>query len=215
MSIERAIKAIENFQGSSLTKNLAKIETSILGFDAKKADVFCNAKGINDDFMSSALSIKDLAGQINVIIHAAGILQSLPFILEKNEIVESVSLGAGNTGRKFDLETNHRVAEYKFIDWKGGAESIRQNGVFKDFYELAEHETNKDKILYVIGTTYPLKFFNGNRALTSVLSRYPKILNEIKDKYGEEIKSVSDYFNLKKSDVSICDVSPYIGRITG
>ncbi len=76
-----------------------------------------------------------------------------------------------------------RVAEYKFIDWQGGPESIRQNSIFKGFFELAEHETHK-KVLYVVGTGYPLKFFNGGRALTSVLSRHPKILAHIHEKYG-------------------------------
>jgi hypothetical protein len=31
------------------------------------------------------------------------------------EQVEKVSLGAGNSGREFDRETNYRVAEFKFV----------------------------------------------------------------------------------------------------
>jgi hypothetical protein len=123
-----------------------------------------------------------------------------------------VSLGAGNTGRHFDLETNLRIAEYKFIDWQGGPESIRQSGIFKDFFELAEYETTKRKCLYVVGTEYPLKFFNGGRALSSVLSRNPNILSRIKAKYGESVTKVCDYYELKKDDVHICDVRPHIGR---
>lgn len=162
--------------------------------------------------MSSAISIKKLAGQINVIIHAAGILCSLPAILKSGEVVESVSLGAGNTGRQFDLETNLRVAEYKFIDWQGGSESIRQNGIFKDFHSLAEFETRKSKHLYVVGTNHPLKFLTGGRALTSVLSRYPNIFADIAKKYGSGVSRVSDYYELKKAEVEIRDISPYIGR---
>ena len=167
---------------------------------------------IDKEFMDSALSIKNIAGQINVIIHAAGILLSLPTLLEHGEQVESVSLGAGNTGKKFDLETNLRVAEFKFIDWKGGAESIRQNGIFKDFYELAEYETAKKKILYVVGKTHPLKFLNGHRALKSVLSKRPEILRAINIKYSGLVKDVCDYYDLHKDVVSICDISPNIGR---
>lgn len=55
-----------------------------------------------------------------MIMHAAGIMVALPWILESGEIVESLSLGAGNTGRDHDLETNRRIAEFKFIDWRGG-----------------------------------------------------------------------------------------------
>lgn len=211
MSIPQALKALEAFQGDSLTTSLSHIEGSIVGFDIDKLRAFCADQSIDASFMSSAVSVKKVAGQINVIIHAAGILCSLPHILKPGEVVESVSLGAGNTGRTFDLETNQRIAEYKFIDWQGGPESIRQNSLFKDFFGLAEYETNKSKYLYVVGTSYPLRFLNGGRALTSVLSRFPTILQRINEKYGNNIAVVRDYYHLKKGDVEIVDVSPYIG----
>ncbi|RDB44728.1 hypothetical protein DU490_00070 [Halomonas sp. DQ26W] len=214
MTIDKALQALEAFQGDSLTGSLSDIERLIVGSGVENVDDFCATRGINGDFMDSAIAIKRVAGQINVIIHAAGILRSLSGLLEPEEKVESVSLGAGNTGRQFDLETTIRVAEYKFIDWQGGSESIRQNGIFKDFFELAEHETDKKKYLYVVGTEYPLKFFNGGRALTSVLSRNPKILEHIKEKYGDSVSRVRDYYEMKKHDVRICDVTPYIGRKT-
>lgn len=69
--------------------------------------------------------------KVNVVIHALGILLCLPHILEADGTVQYVSLGAGNTGRQFDLETDRRVAEFKFIQWQGGPESIRQNSLFK------------------------------------------------------------------------------------
>jgi hypothetical protein len=213
MSIDHAIEAIEKFQGANLTKSISGIEEQVKkGWGLNEAQLFCHSNGIDDHFMASALAIKKVAGQINVIIHAAGILRSLPSILEPGEKVEYVSLGAGNTGRKFDLETNFRVAEYKFIDWQGGPESIRQNGIFKDFYELAECETHKKKFLYVVGDKFPRKFFEGGRALTSVLSRRPEILKTIKSKYGANIVRVCDYFELKKTVVEICDIAPCIGR---
>lgn len=212
MTIEQALQALEVFKGDSLTENLSDIEVRIIGSDLNDVHSFCIACGVDDDFMESALAVKRVASQINVIIHAAGILRSLRGVLKPGERVESVSLGAGNTGRKFDLETDLRVAEYKFIDWQGGAESIRQNGIFKDFFELAEYKTEKKKFLYVVGTEYPLKFFNGGRALTSVLSRNPKILSYITEKYGQEVKKVCHYYELKKNEVVICDVSPHIGR---
>ncbi|MDV6315923.1 hypothetical protein [Idiomarina sp. HP20-50] len=212
MTIDKALRILEEFQGSSLTRSLSDIERCIIGSGLEEVDGFCTARGINDNFMDSAIAVKRVAGQINVIIHAAGILSSLSGILEPGERVESVSLGAGNTGRQFDLETNIRVAEYKFIDWQGGAESIRQNGIFKDFYSLAEHETSKKKYLYVVGTDYPLKFFNGRRALTSVLSRHPKVLAHINEKYGVNVEKVRDYFEIKKNEVFICDVTSFVGR---
>lgn len=212
MTIDKALRALEAFQGESLTGSLSDIESRIIGAGVEDVEGFCAASGIDNSFMDSAVAVKRVAGQINVIIHAAGILRSLSGIIKPGEKVESVSLGAGNTGRQFDLETNIRVAEYKFIDWQGGPESIRQNGIFKDFFDLAEHETHKKKYLYVVGTEYPLKFFNGGRALTSVLSRHPRILSRIQEKYGDSITKVCDYYEMKKNEVTICDVSPYIGR---
>lgn len=185
MSIKEALSALESFQGDSLTESLSKIESEVIGSSLENISNFCTEKGIDNSFMESALTVKQLAGQINVIIHAGGILKSLDGILEDGEVVESVSLGAGNTGRKFDLETNLRVAEYP---------------------------TNKSKYLYVVGTKYPMKFFNGGRALTSVLSRNQKILHHIQSEYGESLKKVSDYYALKKNEVAIVDVSPFIGR---
>lgn len=210
MSIDAAIKAIEIFQGGSLTKSISAIEKDLIGADSKATAYLCSEKEITTDFMNSALSIKKVAGQINTIIHAAGIMQSLPSILQKGEVVQSVSLGAGNTGKQFDLETNLRIAEYKFIDWQGGPESIRQNSLFKDFYNLAEYDTEKQKYLYVLGTSHPLKFLNGGRALTSVLSRFPTILKNIQAKHGYEITVAHHYYDLFKDHVSVVDISPYL-----
>tara|TARA_R110002124_G_scaffold286421_2_gene467287 strand:+ start:867 stop:1508 length:642 start_codon:yes stop_codon:yes gene_type:complete len=212
MSIDRAIEDISKFQGDSLTESLSALEKGIVGSNIDESISFCSENNISDEFINSALTIKKVAGEINVIIHASGILHALKDILKPGEIVQSVSLGAGNTGRKFDLETNFQVAEFKFIDWKGGSESIRQNGIFKDFFELAEFDTEKSKNLYVLGTHYPLKFLNGGRALTSVLSKQPVIYQKIIGKYGLDIKVTRDYYNLHKSSVSVIDVSSYIGR---
>ncbi len=124
-------------------------------------------------------------------------------------MVQYVSLGAGNTGREFDLETNQRVAEFKFIHWQGGAEVIRQNALFKDFYNLAESASKKDKYVYVLGVDFPLKFLNGNRSMSSVLSRHVRLANAFKAKYPK-CEVVRDYFALRKSDVKIEDVSSYL-----
>ena len=62
-----------------------------------------------------------------------------------NEVIEELSIGAGNTNRHFDLVTNKRIAEFKFINWSGKQDTIRQNSVFKDFFELDVYETDKKK----------------------------------------------------------------------
>lgn len=209
MDIKNCLERINHFKGSSLAKEISSIEKELIGKTPQEAITICANKGIDDAFMSSSLLMKKSSAQISEVIHAAGILISLPNILKPEEKVISTSLGAGNTGRKFDLETTHRIAEYKFIEWKGGPESIRQNSLFKDFYGLAEHSTPKEKYLYVLGRDIPLKFLQGARALTSVLSRSRPVLEAIHDKYGP-LTYVRDYYELKKEEVTLVDVSPFL-----
>ena len=131
----------DSFTGADLTVTLGRIEGIVQGLTIEVCEEFLKSEGVDREALAAAAELKRLAGQINVTIHALGILLCLPHILEAGEIVEYVSLGAGNTGRQFDLETNRRVAEFKFIRWRGGSEAIRQNSIFKDFYLLAEYPT--------------------------------------------------------------------------
>jgi len=45
---------------------------------------------------------------------------------------------SGNTRRSFDLETNRRVAEFSFIDWKGCPESMRKKQLLLTATRLTE-----------------------------------------------------------------------------
>ena len=210
ISILEAAKTIQGFQKSSLTEQISAIESKLAGADSNVVQSIYPSLGVTSGLLESAITFKRTAGQINVLIHSIGILLSLPEILENDEVVEYLSLGAGNTGRSFDLETNHRVAEFKFINWQGGAEAIRQNSLFKDFFLLAEHETPKKKYLYVIGTKHPTKFLTGGRSLESVMSRNNKLWSEFQLKYGSRFKKVGEYFEHRRSVVQLVDISEIV-----
>jgi hypothetical protein len=135
---------------------------------------------------------------------------SLPHILEDGEVIEELSLGAGNTGRNFDLATNRRIAEFKFIHWRGGAESIRQNSLFKDFFYLAEYETKKDRYLYVIGALHPLRFLNGGRALSSILTKDQKLRESFSNLYGTKYSTVGEYYRFRKERVHLQDLNTIV-----
>src|SRR5947208_16338951 len=94
--------------------------------------------------------LKLIAAEINVAIHAVGILISLPSLLNEGEKVEKLSLGASNIGKAFDVQMDSRVAEFTFINWQGGSESARKKKIFKDFFFLPEANTDKQRFLYVI-----------------------------------------------------------------
>ena len=97
--------------------------------------------------------------------------------------------------RDHDLETTGQIAEFTFIQWRGGAESMRQNRIFVDLFKLAREDKPKGvrRVLYVVGKKYPEMFFANSRSLTSVLghSEAAKLFRKL---YGDEFKTVDKYY---------------------
>lgn len=192
--------------GADLTATIRAIESSLTDKQRRAAERTLANYEIGDAVLEGALKIKDLAGQIHVVIHAVGILVVLPHILARDERIESVSLGAGNTGREHDLVTDRRIAEFKFIQWRGGSESIRQNGLFIDLFNLASAKTTKRRYMYVVDREHPDRFLANRRALSSVLSRNASAATRFKALYGERFKTVTDYADFIKDRVEIVDL---------
>ncbi|MBL8578697.1 MAG: hypothetical protein JNK47_15855 [Mesorhizobium sp.] len=213
LSPAEVVSRVAAFTGNDLTRTLGTIEASVRGVGVAECAAFIEDAGAGREVLAAAAEMKRLAGQINVTIHALGILLCLPHVLEPDERVEYVSLGAGNTGRRFDLETNLRVAEFKFIRWRGGPEAIRQNSIFKDYFLLADHATSKRKFLYLLGTDHALAFLKGGRALKSVLSRNEKVRSIFSERFGERYRTVGDYFSDHGTAVAIEDVSPWLSEL--
>ena len=204
---------LDRFAGGDLTQKLARIEREAKGVTAENWVPLLEQTHATHEALAEAAELKRLAGQVNVTIHALGILLCLRHILEPGERVESLSLGAGNTGKRFDLETSRRVAEFKFIRWRGGSESIRQNDTFKDFYLLAAHVTSKRKHLFLLGTEHALRFFRGGRQLTSVLSKNEDVRQRFFGEFGGTFRTVGDYYAAHESEVEIGDVSAWVGDL--
>lgn len=200
-----ALSKVSEFVGYDLTEQLFDFEYKLEGANKTAASKLLNSNNINLDLFTAADFIKSQVSQINTILHAVGVLALLPYILEDAETIESLSLGAGNTNKQFDLQTNLRIAEFEFSEWKGN-DSARQTSLFEDFYNLAEFETVKSKYLYVDGTELQLKFLNGDRAITSVLNRKNK-LDDFQRKVGANFRSVNEYYNYRKSIVEIVDIA--------
>lgn len=213
MDLEEAARRVKEFEGSSLTSTLSSLESMFQGLDKSDSRKLCGANKLDSLLFAASFELKKLAGQINVVIHSSGILAALPSILAEGETIEYLSLGAGNTGRRFDLETNLQIAEFKFINWRGGPESIRQNSLFKDFYGLAEEKTSKTKCLYVLGTEQPIKFLEGGRKLSSVMSRNVKLAADFKHRYGSQFLVVRDYYRFRQYQVQIIDITPVLPEL--
>lgn len=205
-SILNSLRLIDSFTGQNLSKRIGGIESDLVGCDVDGCRARCDEVGVNPTLFAAASDVKRVAGQIDVIVHAVGGMLLLSKILEPGEVVQNLSLGAGTAGKPFDIETDRRVAELKFIRWRGGSESIRQNSIFKDFYNLAEYPTTKRKELYVLDAAHPIRFFNNNRALHSVMSKNNKLWTEFQSKYSNRYQTVSQYYSVQQSEVEIIDI---------
>lgn len=78
---------------------------------------------------------------------------------------------------------------------------------------MAESKTPKEKYLYVLGTEHGEKFFNGGRALSSVLNRNVTLRKKFNDKFGDRYRSVRDYYVPRKGLVVIQDVSTFVPEL--
>lgn len=204
----KAAERIKDFEGGSLKERIRKLEEEYRGVNKRKSQILCDENEIDDTLLYSAITLKKAFGQVNVVIHAIGVILLLPKILDRGEVVQELSLGAGSTGSEFDLKTNLRIAEFKFINWKGGSESMRQNSLFKDFFYLAEKRAKKKRCLYVLGLEHPLKFLNSERDINNVLGRYAWLSRDFKKKkYDNRFSTVSEYYNYRKKRVEIIDIN--------
>jgi len=190
----------------SLTVFIRQIEDEMASTVGKGVQKYLEKVGVSSDVLTAALSLKRIAGQLNVVIHALGILITLPYMLDADEVVESLSLGAGNTGKAHDLVTDRRIAEFKFIQWRGGSESIRQNNVFKAFLYLLWDTGRTKRQLFLTGTEEAVNFLQGGRALSSVLSKDHATRTRFETRYGNQYLTVGQFYKEHHTKVEIIDL---------
>lgn len=189
------------------TSWIGGVEARLVGATNGQIVAMAEQEGFGRETLDAALLIKRVSGQINMLVHAIGILNALPFILEPGEVIESLSLGAGNTGRRHDVETNLRIAEFKFIEWRGGPEAIRQNGVFADLFNLVTDPVRKRKVLYLVGTAIPMRFLSGGRALSSVMSHNVSLAKRFHEANGDRFRTVGEWYATVRDQVEVVDLA--------
>lgn len=211
-----AVRALQEFaRPGELTARISDLEWALSGRERSAALETLARERVSEEMLAGAIEIKRVAGEVNVAIHALGILLALPHVLQPGERIESLSLGAGNTGRPFDLETDRQVAEFKFIAWRGGAESIRQNSLFIDIFRLAMADTDRRRVVYLTGLEHPLRFLRGRRALGSVLSKNASAASRFREGYGDRYAVVSDYWRDASASVELVDLLPLVPALRG
>jgi hypothetical protein len=214
--IEEALAAVQAFgAGPALTARISDLEMRLHGKTRDKAATLLAADHINETALSGALTIKQLSAQIDVVIHALGILTSLPYVLKRGEVIQSLSLGAGNTSRHHDLETDRQIAEFKFIQWRGGSEAIRQNNVFIDVFNLARESTTKRRVLYLLDKRHALRLLRNRRAIGSVLSKNASVHARFRAAHHDQFATVREYWATIEHRVEIVDLRGLVPAFKG
>lgn len=201
------LRALESFAGSDkLRARIEALEGKFCGASGQTVRALLSAEGIYDEALSSARVLKSIAGQVNVILHSLGILLALPHVLEDGEVVERLSLGAGNSPqRRHDLETNRRIAEFTFIQWCG-RDAARQDKLFRDLFNLASSASPKRRQLFIVGKAHPLRFLESSRRkIVSVLRRDSRALTRFQKRH-RDIVTVSAYYRGVMQRVEIVDL---------
>lgn len=142
----------------------------------------------------------------NIATRFSRTLPSVPYILDEGEVVESVSLGADNARSPFDLVTDRRIAEFKFIHWRKKGNAVREKTLFQDFFRLAREQTDKRKYLYLLGTETARRFLAGDRNIMKVLDRNRHLADDFAVRYGHTYRTVGEFYNAYKDNVYLVDL---------
>ena len=200
MQLVESVDRLAKFSGKDLASKIAELEFKLVGLGSSQVQEWLQSASIDQGLVQAARTVKRAAAQIDVILHALGILVLLPTILREGEKIESLSLGAGSSETKrFDLETDQRVAEFTFIDWRGN-DNTRLQKMFKDFYRLAEFPTSKLKELWMSDDSFVLKYFRSGASVRSATHKHRDVWEDFQEKYPDLV-TVSDYYRLRVNSV--------------
>ena len=70
IAVAEAIHMLQMFRGADLTQTIYQIEKSLKGASAESYSTVLTASGAKAEVLGAAGLVKQLAGQINVVIHA-------------------------------------------------------------------------------------------------------------------------------------------------
>jgi hypothetical protein len=212
--LEGMVHTLAGFGRRGLTRTIAAMEQDLRGMTRAGCPAFLDENGINRGLLGAARQMKDLAREIHTIVHAIGIAACLPHILEKDEVINTASLGAGNDPtRAFDLATNHRVIEFKFSRWSG-RDALRRKSLFKDFVKLALGPDDKRKVLYVVGADIQERFLARSKSdPMKMLNRSGNIGPEFARRFKGSYATVRTFYADFKDTVRIIDASEHVSDL--
>lgn len=214
-----AVEHLADFMdGLPLTTRVAALEHALLGADMDSVAAIADDNDVAGDTLSAALAVRDAFGRVSDVIHALVITLALPRILDPGETVTvRPSLAAGNDpGRKFDLETDRRVAEFKVSGWTG-TDAMRKRGTFVDLVHVALDESPREKYVYVLGDA-PRRFLETTTSSAAWgFNRKSALQREaFEQRWGpaEDI-TIADFRRTHAQSVQIVDLYDVIPELRG
>lgn len=211
-----AVARLAQFLGRGpLTSAISELEQALDGSQSEALLGLLDEADVDEGLFAASLVARAELGRINDLIHAAGIALALPHLLEPSEtITNRPSLAAGNDpSRPYDLETDRRVAEFKFSVWTG-RDAMRKRQTFKDFVYLAADESGRRRCLYVIGQR-PLRFLRATQSPVAWgLDRHPAGQRLFEARFGALDQEIGAFVR-QHGEVEIVDLSEAIPALFG
>ncbi|WP_051767709.1 hypothetical protein [Amycolatopsis vancoresmycina] len=212
-AIKSFIDLIQFFGREDLSSRVVRLEGLLEGADVETVGARVAREGMTDDLLAGALLVRQHAGRVNDLIHATVIVRALPKILEPGErIVRRPSLAAGNDpSRKFDLETDRRVAEFKAAEWKG-RDAMRKRMLVADLAGLVLEGDERRAELYVLGRL-PIDFLRtSNSTMEWALGRSsPHLRRAYEQRFGSGAMTVGQFTAGPAAGVVLQDLTQIIG----
>ncbi|MGV9359830.1 hypothetical protein [Amycolatopsis sp. NPDC003731] len=212
-AIKSFIDLHEFFGQEDLSRRVSRLEDRLEGADRDTVEERLAPEGFTADLLEGALLVRRHAGRVNDLIHAAMIVRALPKILEPGErIVRRPSLASGNDGgRKFDLETDRRVAEFKAAQWKG-RDTMRKRMLVADLVGLVLERGDRRAELYVLGSS-PLDFLRTSTSTVEwALGRSsPHLRQAYEQRFGSAVLTIGQFTAGPAADVVLRDLTGLIG----
>lgn len=190
-----------------LTSAIAGLEHALDERSSEDVGDVVSDAGIDQDLLVASVVTRAGLGRLTDLIHAVGIVLALPRLLEPGEVVVNrPSLAAGNDpSRPYDLETDRRVAEFKFSVWTG-KDAMRKRQTFKDFVHLAADDSGRRRCLYVIGKR-PVRFLRTTTAAAAWgLDRHPATRRLFAEQFGPLEQEIGAFVE-SRDDVELVDLT--------
>ncbi|MDQ7808174.1 hypothetical protein Q5425_30945 [Amycolatopsis sp. A133] len=212
-AVKSFIDLHEFFDREDLSSRVVRLEALLEGADSETVGARVAPEGMTDDLIRGALLVRQHAGRINDLIHAAMIVRALPKILEPGErIVRRPSLASGNDrSRKFDLETDRRVAEFKAAEWKG-RDAMRKRTLVADLVGLVLERDHRRAELYVLGRM-PIDFLQRSSSTMewALVRSSPHLRHAYEQRFGSAALTVSQFTAGPAAGVALRELNELIG----